>query len=383
MILDKPYVSKETKEYLEQSQTGVLRNNTAQEESQGYNINLKEKDEFLSMLKNGQRLYTLSENSLEWIYENIPDQELLRCINTMKNKTSFRNATQELFPDLFYKEAGLEELNKLDFSKLPVPFVIKPATGFFSVGVYVISNLDDWNHAIKEINKNIKKWSMNYPQKVIDNSTYILEEFIHGEEYAIDAYYDENGNAVVLNIMKHDFSSTKDVSDRLYYTSKEIIKEKLDILTAFLNKVNQNIKAVNFPFHAEVRIDKDKIVPIEFNPMRFAGWCCTDLTYFAFGFKTYDYYFNNIRPDWNEILKDKEHKLFSLIVLDKYKDYISGDTFDYDSLHDYFNKVLCIRKLDPEINPVFGFVFTETDDDNTKELENIVKSDLKEFTHKK
>lgn len=32
--------------------------------------------------------------------------------------------------------------------------------------------------------------------------------------------------------------------------------------------------------------------------------------------------------------------------------------------------------LDPEINPVFGFVFTETNDDNIKELEAIVKSNL-------
>jgi hypothetical protein len=62
---------------------------------------------------------------------------------------------------------------------------------------------------------------------------------------------------------------------------------------------------------------------------------------------------------------------------------MSGDTFNYDSLHDFFSKILCIRKLDPEKNPVFGFVFTETDDDNIKELENIVQSDLKEFIHKK
>jgi hypothetical protein len=278
---------------------------------------------------------------------------------------------------------ALQELKQLDFNKLPLPFVIKPAVGFFSVGVFVVSNLNDWNHAINEIFNNLNEWKKNYPEKVINNSIYILEEFINGEEYAIDAYYDENGNVVILNIMKHDFSSTSDVSDRLYYTSKEIINEKLDILTDFLNKVNQKIKAVNFPFHAEVRIDKNKIVPIEFNPMRFAGWCCTDLTYFAFGFKTYDYYFNNIKPDWNELLQDKDNKLFSLIVLDKYKDYMSGDTFNYDSLHDFFSKILCIRKLDPEKNPVFGFVFTETDDDNIKELENIVQSDLKEFIHKK
>lgn len=379
MILDKPYVSKETKEYLEQSQIGVLKNTAALAECQGYKINLLEKDEFLSILNNGQRLYTISENSLEWIYENIKNQELIDTINIMKDKASFRDCIKELYPDFFYKEVGLEELKNIDFNLLPLPFVIKPSVGFFSVGVHVVSNLDDWNHAIREITNNIADWKNTYTEKVIDNSTYILEEFINGEEYAIDSYYDENGNAVILNIMKHDFSSSSDVSDRLYYTSKEIINEKVDMLTDFLNKINLKIKAVDFPFHAEVRIDKDRIVPIEFNPMRFAGWCCTDLTYFAFGFKTYDYYFKNIRPDWNKILQEKDHKLFSLIVLDKCKDYMSGDCFNYDSLYDFFSKVLCIRKLDPETNPVFGFVFTETDDTNTKELENIVKSDLKEF----
>lgn len=382
MILDKPYVSKETKEYLELSQIGVLKNTTAETECLEYKINLQEKEEFLSTLINGQRLYTISENSLEWIYENIKNQELIDNINIMKDKTAFRNSIKELYPDFFYKEVGLEDLKNIDFNLMPLPFVIKPAVGFFSVGVHVISNIDDWHHAVKEISNNFKDWQKTYPEKVIDNSTYILEEFINGKEYAIDAYYDENGTPVILNIMKHDFSSTSDVSDRLYYTSKEIINEKLHILTDFLNKINLKIKARSFPFHAEVRIDKDRIVPIEFNPIRFAGWCCTDLTYFAFGFKTYDYYFKNMRPDWNKLLQNKDHKIFSLIVLDKYKDYISGDTFDYDSLHDYFNKVLCIRKLDPETNPVFGFVFTQTDDDNMKELENIVKSDLKEFIHK-
>ncbi len=60
---------------------------------------------------------------------------------------------------------------------------------------------------------------------MIDKSNYILEEFINGEEYAIDDYYDENGTAVILNIMKHNFSSTSDVSDRLYYTSKDYIRD--------------------------------------------------------------------------------------------------------------------------------------------------------------
>lgn len=57
------------------------------------------------------------------------------------------------------------------------------------------------------------------------NAVFILEQYITGEEYALDAYYDENGRAVLLNIMKHDFACSSDVSDRLYYTGKEIIEK--------------------------------------------------------------------------------------------------------------------------------------------------------------
>jgi hypothetical protein len=183
--------------------------------------------------------------------------------------------------------------------------------------------------------------------------------------------------------MKHDFSSISDVSDRLYYTGKEIIESKLQIFTNFLNEVNKRIHAVNFPMHAEVRINGGSIMPIEFNPMRFAGWCCTDLVYFAFGFKTYDYYFNNIKPDWPVLLQGRDEKLYSLIVLDKPDDFESGDGFDYDGVRARFKTVLNLRKLDYQILPVFGFMFIETDSTEPEELEYIIKSDLKEFILRK
>lgn len=158
MILDKPY---ETKEYLEQSQIGFLKNTTAVAECQGYKINLQEKEEFLSTINNGQRLYTISENSLERIYENIKNQEIIDTINIMKDKTSFRSFIKKLYPDFFHKEVELEELKNIDFNLLQLSFVIKPSVGFFSVGIHVISNLDDWNQAIKDIINNINEWGKN------------------------------------------------------------------------------------------------------------------------------------------------------------------------------------------------------------------------------
>jgi NADPH-dependent curcumin reductase CurA len=36
-----------------------------------------------------------------------------------------------------------------------------------------------------------------------NTSNFIIEEFIQGEEYAIDYYYDNNGDAVLLNVLHH------------------------------------------------------------------------------------------------------------------------------------------------------------------------------------
>jgi len=297
----------------------------------------------------------------------------------MKNKVKFRELLKEIYPEFFFKEVKLKDLKVLDFGTLPLPFIIKPSVGFFSVGVYTITNQDDWNNAINNIFANTQEWKKSYPDNVVGNSTFVLEEYINGEEYAVDAYYDENGKAVILNIMKHDFSSISDVSDRLYYTGKEIIEDKLSTITNFLNEANKHIQAKNFPLHAEVRIDDNRIMPIEFNPMRFAGWCCTDLVYFAFGFRTYDYYFNNIKPDWDHLLQGKENKLFTLIVLDKPEDFQCGDNFDYNKLCAMFGKVLSIRKLDYQKHPVFGFLFTETYLNDRRGLDYIIKLDLNEF----
>ncbi len=379
IILDKPFISDEMKEYLNQSQPAVLENETALSENRGHRFNIVNSEKFIRDYEQAGRIYTASENSIDWIYRNIPDPELIGYITIMKNKVKFRELLKAIHPEFFYREVLLEDLGSVDFETLPVPFVIKPSVGFFSVGVYTITSREDWNAALDDISANLQNWKKSFPDNVVDNAVFILEEYISGEEYAVDAYYDEYGDAVILNIMQHDFSSISDVSDRLYYTGKEIIEDKLPMIEDFLNEVNAHIRARNFPLHAEVRIEGSRIMPIEFNPMRFAGWCCTDLVYFAFGFKTYDYYLNNRKPDWETLLQGKENKLYTLVVLDKPKGIMESEAFDYDRLCSMFGKVLCIRKLDHRTHPVFGFLFTETDLENRAELDYIIKSDLSEF----
>ncbi len=383
IILDKPFVSNEMKDYLNETQVLVLNNATVMNENCGYHFNLGESKDLLKRVTAGERIYTISENSLEWIYHNIADEKLIHCIDIMKNKFEFRKLLSDIYPNFYFREVNIQDLQNIDFDTLPVPLILKPTIGFFSVGVYTIQTKDDWIEALYSIEQQAVNWETEYPDSVVKTTSFILEQYIQGEEYALDAYYDKDGQVVILNIMKHDFISNSDVSDRLYYTSKELIENNLECFTIYLNQVNQVIGAKEFPFHVEIRVDHGHILPIEFNPMRFAGWCCTDLTYFAFGFRTYDYFLIDKKPDWETLLSEKEDKIFALIVLNKPDNYsnIPIHNFDYELLCKKFEKVLCLRKVDYQSFPIFGFLFTETKLANIQELDYIIKSNLKDFIH--
>jgi len=133
----------------------------------------------------------------------------------------------------------------------------------------------------------------------------------------------------------------------------------------------------------EVRIDKEgKIIPIEINPLRFGGWCTTgDLSWYAYGINSYEYFFKGIKPDWNKILESKSGKIFSIIVLDNNSGVKENNivSFDYDKLLEIFSKPMVLRKVNYLKYPVFGFVFVENSIDNKHELTHILNSNLQEF----
>ena len=214
---------------------------------------------------------------------------------------------------------------------------------------------------------------------MVNQTRFLVEQYIRGEEYAVDLYFDEEGEPVILNIFQHRFSSFSDVSDRLYITGEKIIRANLPRFTAWFRKVNAKIGARNFPAHVELRVEGDHILPIEFNPLRFAGLCTTDMAAFAFGLNTVDTYLNGKKPDFDTLLAGRKGKTYSMILLDKPKNLPPDARLDPEKLIAAFQHVLEARFINiPEL-PLFGFLFTETDEDHEDELERILKSDLTEF----
>ena len=385
IIIDKPYVSDFLVKTIKENSFEIVATAMARNMIADKTLNWITEEEAKIRLKKDPEtpIYTNSENTISWIQNNAVSSNLPGQIERFKNKIKFRELIKDSFPDYFFKGVRFEDLRKLNVEELKFPFIIKPAVGFFSIAVHKVDNPSEWLEVLDKIDSENKSSKDLYPTEVLNIADFIIEEYIVGEEYAVDCYFDKKGNPVVLNILHHIFLSDKDVSDRVYSTSKEIIEKYKNEIQDFLEILGEKAKLRNFPAHVELRIDeKGRINPIEVNPLRFGGFCTTgDLSWYAYGINSYEAFFQSKKPDWDKIFETRKEKKYSIIVLDNNSGFEEGEieSFDYEKLLKDFEKPLDLRKIKLNEYSVFGFLFTETKYGNEKELMEILGSDLKKY----
>lgn len=378
-LLNEPYVSKFLEETIKNNQYKVLKNEFVQ------NFDIKDclcdEIDFIDYIKNNNdvKLYSNSEDSIEWIIKNLNFTSIPRSIELFKNKAKFRNLLKSLYPNFYYEEVSFENLKNIDKKSIKFPIILKPTVGFLSFGVYKIDSEIDFDNIIKKIDLDIEKYKNFFPKEVINTSNFIIEQKINGEEFAIDIYYNNEGEAVILNIFKHPFINENDVSDRLYYTSKEIMLNYKPLFENLLNKIGKLADLKNFPIHIELRVNENEIIPIEVNPMRFAGWCDTDLAYYAYGINVYEYYLKNKKPDWDKILKNTNNDIFYFTAVEVPTEIPKQQIkkFNYDEYLKNISMLIDLRKFDFTTKPLFAFVFGKTN--NYEEIKEILSLDMKKF----
>lgn len=381
LILEEPFVSPHMIDWAEETKHPILDNAMARQiASSGRELNLVDDEEARELVMGGQRLLTNSENALDWVLSNIDDDDLARVLDTYKDKKRMREVLAPMYPELDVVSYHEDDLYDLDPEALSYPFVLKPEVGFCSVGVFTIQDESDWKDALSLIRKNREDWNARYPDSVLDMGEYVLEPYIDGVEYAIDAYFDEHGKSHVLNVLRHDFAGPEDTSDRLYVTSQSIIQEKGKQFEEWLDETNALIGARSMAVHPEIRLTEDgRIVPIEFNPMRFAGLGGTDVAYLGFGMRTYEEFLQDKKTDLKSLLEGKDGLAWSMSVLNAPKDMPKGSKFDYDAFERRFEHVLELSRFDADKTGNFGMLFLETSEDDPKDLDFVLRSDLREF----
>ncbi len=387
IILEKPYVSAILAEMLERLQVPVLRNSMGEEVARNHDIRLMDEDSFVSLFRDSERplLYSNSEDAIGWMEKKLGFSSLPGMIELCKDKVSYRKLLQDEYPDFFFTSIDYEALPGLDPSTLAKPFIIKPAVGFFSLGVYRVDSDTEWPDVLINIQRDVERVRGMYPREVLDTSRFIIEELINGDEYAVDLYYDAEGEPVILNILYHIFKSVADVSDRTYVTSQEVIERCHGVFETSLRKFGKLAGLKNVPMHVEYRMENERLVPIEVNPMRFAAWCTTDIGYHAWGINTVEYFFEGKKPDWKEIFSTREGKVYPLNVAIVPEDIDIEDVkdIDYEGFASNYGNLLEMRKMDYRKYRVFAFTFSETDEKNRGEIDRMLRADLHPYIIKK
>ncbi len=379
VILDAPVASDPLLGWLADSQHPVLANGFSRQLARSHRLNLVGPDEAAARIDGGERVYTNSENALAWLLEHTASDNLKETIRLFKDKAAMRERLSPLNPGLFFATFDRAELEAVDIGDLPLPVVLKPAVGFCSMGVYVIEERGDWARAVADIAQREADWRARYPESVVGGDAYLVEGYLGGTEYALDMYYDEQGRAHLLNVLRHDFAGPEDTSDRLYLTNDAIVGAMAGRFVEWLDAVNEAVGARSFPVHVEVRVDGDAIVPIEFNPLRFAGLGGTDVAYYGVGLRTYAAYLEDEPVDLAALYGAHPGQTFSMSLLNPAPTADLARPFDYDALAARFSHVLSFARFDPDVTGSYGFLFLRTDDSTKAELDFLLHSDLLEF----
>ncbi|TFD96261.1 ATP-grasp domain-containing protein [Jeotgalibacillus sp. R-1-5s-1] len=325
------------------------------------------------------KLLTNSESCLAWLETSNFNHPHVAASRVVKNKAMFRSLITPLAKDYFYQLVKLNELNEMNADHLPFPIVIKPNKGYSSVGVYVVHEQKDWEKAVQSLQAELLLTQGVYHHSLVNSEEIIIEQYIDGQEYAVDCYINHEGKPVVLNILKRMFVNKEDTSDRIYYTSNAILKEIKDEILQFLYTLNEVFQVKNYPFHLEVRKSEKGIIPIELNPLRFAGAGTTDISHYAFDIRGDESYFLDHEPDWDMIVKKEDPFIYSFFCAEIPEGMRreSVKTIDHEKLKNEFHHLIEYREIKSSSDRLFAIIFFKVK--SLDQLTRLLNLDLRRF----
>ncbi len=329
--------------------------------------------------KQTDKVYVPSETSLSIVMERMEDKGYVEGISKLKNKFFCREVLSPLYPDFYFAKASLDEIPKLNLQGKKV--VIKPLKGFFGTGVRVADHKSDLTKLAKEMQEEVQASAVFFPESILTQNEYIIEEFITGDEYAVDMFFDQAGKPAIMNIYFHPEPAISEYFHLMYYTNKEIFDNYLDTFTHFFIELNEIMNLKSFPIHAEFKFQADVMVPIELNPMRYGGFGLSDLTFNSFQHQPITAYFDNNPANWDAIWEIRKENNYAWILGYNGKDVdVNTTPPNHDLFLSYLvdnNYLIDYVKLDHKTNPVFSLAYIYNKD--LTKLTELLNTEFNDF----
>lgn len=332
-------------------------------------LKILNKVEALDIISKGDnRVLANSEDLLSCVISNTLDPSKAERLKVLADKGRFRELERDAYPDYFFLEAESIRLNDV---KLPPgrSYIVKPSSSLKGTGVRMLKNSGD----IPQMAETLSQEAMQIP---LDPGRFLIEEYIKGDEFACDAYISPKGVPAVLGIYAHPLLDEEDFRDIVYYTSAGVMKKMLPRISDFLRRLSSQTGLRGIPMHAEFRMQKNRLMPIDVSPLRFGSFSLPDLTFFAFGLNPYKHYYDYFEPQWDRILPQAGEDIF-FRVLARMPKGAEGKTPDHEEFADTIQDMMGYCKLDTKRYPAFSIAFGRT-----KDMDEVLKYldlDFQEF----
>lgn len=380
ILLDSTYISPLLSETLYEKD--IVMCDIQQKEILGQN--LVEEHDLENVFQSEELIIMNSEEAFQLLNEFHSQANITKVANLFKNKVDFRKCLSKIYPHFFFLEASMRELHHIDTEILPYPVILKPSIGYSSVGVYRIENKHEYQRVLENLVSTMQSGSENYSTDVLDTNSFIIESYIEGQEFAVDLYFDDNNEPVLLNVFSRMFKDEKDMSDRIYYTSKQILADYLAPISAYIARLNTLFDLRKMPLHIELRMQSNgEFIPIEINPLRFAGIGTTELGYVAYGVNPYHHFFEQSKPDWPQLIQAMDDKIYNFTCAEFDHDLKIDSNFVilHDQLKKQFDHILEYRHIPLESGSTFAVIFYSCD--SLEQNNHILSLDFMSFVEKK
>ncbi|WP_242155325.1 ATP-grasp domain-containing protein [Aestuariivivens sediminis] len=319
------------------------------------------------------KICTTSEATLDSILNGIDDDVTKTAIESMKDKLLFRKLLQDDFPALKYYYINYDDIKALKISNKKV---LKPVKGCFGTAVKIIDEHSDLNLIAEEIKSEIGVNSSVFSDSVLSQNAFLLEDFIDGEEYAVDMFYDSQGKPHIVNIYYHPLPKHQDYLHMIYYTSKIIFETVYDEAMTFFYKLNAKLQVKNMALHSEFK-RSHKLVPIEINAMRFGGMGLGNMIYHSLKVNPYEHFINEQSPNWDRIWRDWPTSNFVYFIAYNGTDINKAlQRPNLNKLENEFTKILNRTSFDYRKQLAFGVYTLEESSEN---IEKLLKIDFNDY----
>jgi CRP-like cAMP-binding protein len=325
----------------------------------------------------GERVLITSENVLDPVLQRLDDPGRAALIRSLKDKHRCREMMAAHYPDLFFRRVALDRLEELD---LPAGrrFVVKPNRGYFATAVKIVDADSDLAAVRDAIAAEVARNAAVFAPSVLSDADVVVEEFIDGEEYAVDMFFDGAGKPVIVNLYHHPIPENPDYLHALYYTSKPVFDALHDRLIDWFAVLNETLGARDFPIHGEFRLGSKGLVPIELNPLRFGGDGLAELAYHAFGINPYIAFATGTAPDWPTLWRGREDRIYTWMM-----GYVGSEVDvashrpNIGAFQSLFANILSDTLLNYEAHLGFSVVYSEERD--MDRVHRLVNTDFQRF----